>query len=602
MNGRFEEWRNWDEWMRSRPQRTNRQARFFAGLDQQIPRWESFHFDPKFSVWLGEKNLFTGKSRLDLITICSKENYDANNTAHFYVLFKNRNTEAPSKIDVAASHRPGTLIGDRYEVIRSIGSGAFGSVYFVYSHELNQFEALKMTRTDASRSKDSVAAFKKEANVWTDIGLHPNVLRAHFVDYIDQQFCILMEYIAPDAFGRVTLRDWIGHSRVEPIDLCRFALNICDGMETAYSRGLKAHRDLKPENVLVDASGAAKISDFGIAGFSPARVAQLSDGHQKYPGINATAVGTIMGTPAYMAPEAIIDSSSIGQTADIYSFGIILYEMLSGGQWPYKLPRSIPSHASEFQRLILQAHLRASPRRLWHPLNGLVRECLAKDRRMRPQTFSEVRNAIARWATRKRIPYFPPPAAPDEDFWDRGQRASSLYRLGRYREALNIFESMMNEFGDDLTIFNIALCQTALDQIDEAIATYHRLLKRNETHVGGLVNLAGLLARQDRGTEAETLLHRALAVDATEPVARVNLGNLYFKAKDFKSASGQYEAALKYHPSDPTAWHNLALAAMEIGDQSRAREALYAFLDYASPDDSRIEFVQQKLKQLAIAK
>lgn len=108
--------------MRSRPQRKNRQARFFAELDQHIPHWESFHFDPKFSAWLGEQNPFTGKSRLDLIKICSKENYDAHNTAHFYILFKNRNTEAPSKIDAAESHRPGALIGDRYEVTRYMRS------------------------------------------------------------------------------------------------------------------------------------------------------------------------------------------------------------------------------------------------------------------------------------------------------------------------------------------------------------------------------------------------------------------------------------------------------------------------------------------------
>jgi len=209
-----------------------------------------------------------------------------------------------------------------------------------------------------------------------------------------------------------------------------------------------------------------------------------------------------------------------------------------------------------------------------------------------------VREEITSWAVRKRIPHFAPPAAPEEDFWDKGQRASSLYRLGRFREALATFETMQHEFGDDLTIFNIALCQTALNQIDEAITTYHRLLKRDGDHLGGLVNLAGLLARRNQLPEAEALLHRALSIDATEPVARVNLGNLYFKNRDYMGAFRQYEAALKHHPSDPTAWHNLALAALEIGDQPRAREALYAFLDYAAPDDGRIDFAQNKLKEL----
>ena len=494
------------------------------------------------------------------------------------------------------SHRTGTLLGDRYEIIRQIGSGAFGSVCFVYSHELHQFEALKMIRTDAPQAGSAVVAFKKEANVWTDVGLHPNVLRAHFVDHIDEQFCILMEYIGPDSCGRVTLRDWLKHSPLSPTDICRFALNICDGMAAAFARGLKAHRDSKPENILIDESGTAKVSDFGIAGIVPAS----SNGNDclLFPGVNATAVGTIMGTPAYMAPEAILDSSRADQTTDIYSFGIILFEMLSGGRWSYGLPRSMPSRPLEAQRLILESHLRAKPKRLWHPLNDLVQRCLSKDRTLRPQTFSELRSELTRWAVRKGIPHFEPPAAPEVDFWDQGQRATSLYRLGRLREALAIFESIQHEFGDDLTIFNIALCQTGLDQIEEAITTYHRLLKRNERHVGALVNLAGLLTRRNELSEAQALLHRALAIDETEPVARVNLGNLCYKNGDYAGAYRQYEAALKHHPSDPTAWHNLALAALAIRDDARAREALCAFLDYAAPDDARIDFAQEKLKEL----
>ncbi len=214
----------------------------------------------------------------------------------------------------AGPFEPGDMFGD-CAVERLLGKGGLGFVYLVRGADGQRY-ALKTMRTGHKEtSPEHKQRFAQEANLMMTMR-HRNLVRVYDAgEDAEKGICyIMMEYMPSG-----TLKDRIVENGAMPVsEAISIAAQIAEALAMAHFHGV-IHRDVKPDNILFSADGTPKLADLGVAKF----VKGGSEGTE-------TMQGTIIGTPAYMAPEQIIDSSHIDERADIYSLGVALYEMLTG--------------------------------------------------------------------------------------------------------------------------------------------------------------------------------------------------------------------------------------------------------------------------------
>src|ERR1700704_2603153 len=203
---------------------------------------------------------------------------------------------------------PGAIVDNRYKVLSRLGAGGMADVFLAEDQQLGRKVALKLLHRRFAADPDFVERFRREAQ--SAAGLqHPNVVSVYDRGSYDDTYYIAMEYLP----GR-TLKQLIREEApLDPIRAIDLTIQILKAARFAHRRGV-IHRDLKPHNVLVDDSGHAKVTDFGIAR------AGASD---------MTETGSIMGTAQYLSPEQA-QGHAVGATSDLYSVGVVLYELLTG--------------------------------------------------------------------------------------------------------------------------------------------------------------------------------------------------------------------------------------------------------------------------------
>ncbi len=221
----------------------------------------------------------------------------------------------------AESSRVGETVADRYRIIRLVGEGAMGEVFEAEHIHINKRVALKLLRSEVASDAVIVKRFQLEARTASAIG-HRNIVQIEdFGIASDGTVFLAMEWLDGETLEAMLLRKRLDHSSALEI-----ATDICAGLSAAHEAGI-IHRDLKPANVIVSQSTgwqSVKILDFGIA--------KLSAGTS-----NLTSAGAVLGTPNFMAPEQAQDGE-VDARADIYSLGVVLYQMFTG-----KLPFAAPT-------------------------------------------------------------------------------------------------------------------------------------------------------------------------------------------------------------------------------------------------------------------
>ena len=201
------------------------------------------------------------------------------------------------------------VLEGRYQVLKEIGRGGMGIVFQAHDKQLKEQVAIKILSPLLSSDADALERLKREVSAARRV-THPNVIRIHDIAEISGLHFVSMEYF----HGR-NLKEHIRQSgALSMIQAYHIASQICDGLEAAHRQGV-IHRDLKSQNIIINDSNQIKIIDFGLA-----RTAQVE---------GLTATGLIMGTPEYMAPEQVA-GKRVDERADIYSLGIILYELFTG--------------------------------------------------------------------------------------------------------------------------------------------------------------------------------------------------------------------------------------------------------------------------------
>jgi serine/threonine-protein kinase len=198
---------------------------------------------------------------------------------------------------------------NRFQLLKEIGRGGMGIVFQAYDKQLKENVAIKVLSPLLSNNVDGLERLKREVSAARRI-THPNVIRIHDISESGGLHFVSMEY-----FSGTTLKDIIKRDGAfAAAQGSQIAFQICDGLESAHKHGV-IHRDLKSQNIIVNDHGELKIIDFGLA----------TNIHQQ----GMTATGLILGTPEYMAPEQVAGKKA-DERADIYSFGIILYELFTG--------------------------------------------------------------------------------------------------------------------------------------------------------------------------------------------------------------------------------------------------------------------------------
>jgi serine/threonine-protein kinase len=221
--------------------------------------------------------------------------------------------EAPS-FDLNAL-QPGDMIEGRYKFIQKIGKGAFGTVVLVEDTVVEERLILKFLNANVSSDEEMLKRFVHELRYSRRI-THKNVIRIYDFLYVGGSYAISMEY-----FPSHTLSTEIANEKpMSPKKAVGYGTDICIGMSVAHQQGI-IHRDLKPANILINDKGLLKIVDFGVAAAAKSGDTQL------------TKTGYVIGSPKYMAPEQIL-GKKVDERADIYSLGVIMYEMLAGNP-PY---------------------------------------------------------------------------------------------------------------------------------------------------------------------------------------------------------------------------------------------------------------------------
>jgi Tol biopolymer transport system component len=297
---------------------------------------------------------------------------------------------------------PSSRLGP-YEVVALLGAGGMGEVYDAVDTRLHRHVALKVLPPHLVADDERRRRFVQEAQLASSLQ-HPHIVTIYDIGSADGT-----EYLAMELVRGRTLDQVIPTSGLRLPDALRYGIQITDALAAAHAAGV-VHRDLKPTNIMVTDQDQIKILDFGLATLAAPAVASATDETRLQSAVE-TGAGLILGTVAYMSPEQA-EGKKVDARSDIFSFGAILYEMLSG-QRAFRAD-SMPATLAAVINLEPQP-LARSASRVPAPVEQLVSRCLRKDLARRAQHASDVKVALEELredSTSGALAPAPPPAAP----------------------------------------------------------------------------------------------------------------------------------------------------------------------------------------------
>ncbi|MBI5234978.1 MAG: tetratricopeptide repeat protein [Deltaproteobacteria bacterium] len=479
----------------------------------------------------------------------------------------------------------GEFIGQKYEVYKTLGAGGFGVVYHVYSHETGAVYALKTFRDEYMLDKDTREMFKKEAQVLVDMDSHPYLVEDYFVDEVAGRLYIAMEYVAPDEGGLNTLE---GYLEKNPPDLAlclKWAVQFCLGIEFVYSQGIKSHRDIKPPNIMITQQKNVKIADFGLAGILD-HIHVISDPvapvDAKGAASGQTMKGASFGTPTHMPPEQFSNAAGCDEQSDIYSFGVVLYQMASKGALPFMPEPPKANTADEMGRFWVEMralHENAPPPRIEGPLFPLIERCLAKKPEDRYRSFASLRQGLEKMLKDLTGEVIAPPCKEEMNAAEWLNKGLSLKNLGRFDEAMAAYDRCI-EMKPSVATASIALsnkgnCQLARGRFDEALKYYEAALAGDPGNAKAWCNKGYALNELGRFKDALASYDKALEISPDFSIAWGNKAMTYLTLKDYEKCIICADSAIRNDPGNEVAWVNKGAAYYAM---NRLSDALLCYM------------------------
>jgi tetratricopeptide (TPR) repeat protein len=518
--------------------------------------------------------------------------------------------EPPSEADDL--YKKGDLIGGEYEVRGTLGKGGFGHVYLVRHCETGVVFALKTFRDEFLDDPKARDAFKKEALLWVNLENHPFILSATVVVEISGRLFVFMKYIAPDAQGRANLADHLVQTSdsLNTKQILKWAIQFCLGMEHAVAHGIECHRDIKPANILITQDGTLQIGDFGLS--RAAETAWRQSHSQNGLLVNGSGKNgfsfSLMqsdgkfrsGTPGYIAPEVYrFEGADI--RSDIYSFGLVLWQMVAGSQVP---PFMVPWRGDMeiFLQGIYEKQMTGHAPRMKGPLVLAIDRCLRPNPSERFGSFRELRKVLEPIFEEITGQMFEKPQTGKQtvDFWHKkGVSLSALKRhneavgcydralqidpryssaligkgvalieLGQHEEAIGCYDKALTINPRDADAWNnkgAALID--IGRLQEAVNCYDRALVIDPQNINAWSNKAGVLRNIGRPEEAITCFDKALAIDSRFVNALTGKANALQNLGRHKEAVGCYDKALEIHPRDAKTWNLKGIALSALGQK-----------------------------------
>ena len=481
----------------------------------------------------------------------------------------------------------GDKILNRYEVKAVLGGG-MGDVYIALDADWNQLFAIKTFKDEYLGSEEAINRFMREAETWVDLERHTNIVFANFVQKIPKEYgkpYIFLEFIYGDESYGLDLRGYIGHLDIpQTLD---FAIQFCTGMCYALEKFPDlVHRDIKPDNVMITNDRIAKITDFGLVKTldeSKIEIREIKETETKE--ISSSTFRTDprakggFGTLHYMPPEQF-NTPKVDTRADIYSFGVMLYEMLTGKRpfysetegylvkhWRELTPEEIKDSKNKICREYEEKHKKEipeNPKTINHTIPDVldtpVMKCLEKKPEDRYLCFKDLQNDLIEIYNE----------LTGEEYIIKGRkkelRACDWYNKGISHENLDLFEKAEDAYRTSLRLnpnfasayYNLGSVLKDLKREEEAEKEYREAIRLKPNHANAHYNLGLLLAIfLKREEEAEKEFREAIKLNPNAVDVHINLGNLLRILKREEEAEKEYREAIRLNPNHVGAHNNL---------------------------------------------
>lgn len=502
-------------------------------------------------------------------------------------------------------YKIGDQIGGEFTVLKVFGGenqSGMGVVYLVQNREIPRPIVLKTFQRPLSA--DAKKQFLSEAQAWIRAGAHQNIVQAYWVREINNQLFVAAEYVAPDEESRNNLTHFLNEGKLRPEIILLWAVQFCNGMGYALSKGVLAHRDIKPDNLMIGQGSTLKVTDFGLAKSIESNAATpkkqwgwLFGKKGDIETVSKTKTGSAMGTLPYMAPEQFLNAKAVDHRADIYSFGIILYQMVTGNAYPYRINPDAQDFGAEF----FKAHSTQQPIPVESPLMSIVARCLEKNPEGRYKTYDSLLAdllAVAKQLQIK-IPKFSHVSKEDEELYAEAQSYVTLGDKDRALIAINQYVSKYaeNECGwtekgrihferseypeglnatrESLRLnpynthawnnLGLLLSKTKAP-IEEVRQAYTKALHFDPYNTAAMINIVGPLVLQKEYSAATDFSVKALTLRPNKPLVKKNAEVLLMELTKLRQV-GLIKVLLstwtKVRPADTDAWHNLGLIFLD---------------------------------------
>jgi tetratricopeptide (TPR) repeat protein len=348
------------------------------------------------------------------------------------------------------------------------------------------------------------------------------------------------------------------------------------------AHGMKAHRDIKPDNLMVDNRGRLKITDFGLAkGLALAEPGDTSEASASSDD-RLTVVGTAFGTPPFMSPEQFVDSSAVDHRADIYSLGVVIYMLISGG----RMPIVVTKRSDDYFRQWALAHSQQRIVKLDHPLMHFADKCLEKNPDRRFQSYDELLAAVEQSCRSHGFPIPQDSQDTRAEFERQWGVAMSLSNLGRAEEAVTKLRTMAERWPDASEVFTeLGVAYIRLGNYPEALKAEEQSLKLSPYSTAAWNNLGGILTNLERCAEAKSAYRKALEIEPENTGAMIGLAQLLMTDGEMDEAKKWCELAVFWRPEKPNVLAVASTCLMQCGEAKPAAILLEKLVQF--PPDSK---------------